>query len=146
MAATVERRWRPDGQPTTARPVLPSPDIPHLNRGQSHRSRIDIPPLAVGWLWPAQVPHARPSAATPWSPGSAAGGRLTVLAASVSVLVQSSLSWFSCTSSPSLWKYRSTTSHTSSGSILKFLGTIDVLMSPLGCRNPWPLVGKSEAY
>ena len=25
-------------------------------------------------------------------------------------------------------------------------GMIDILMSPLGCRNPWPLVGKSEAY
>ena len=61
---------------------------------------------------------------------------LTVLAASVSVLMQSLLCWFSFASSSSLWKYRSMTSRTLAGSILKFLGTIDVLMSPLGCRNP----------
>ena len=68
MAATVERRQHPDGQPATARPILPSPDIPHLNQGQSRWSRTGIPLPAVGRLWPAQVPHARPSAATPWPP------------------------------------------------------------------------------
>ena len=78
--------------------------------------------------------------------GQCSWRRLTVLAASMSVLMQSSLSWFFSASSPSLWKYRSTTSHTLAGSILKFLGMIDILMSPLGYRNPWPPVGKWEGY
>ena len=50
--------------------------ISHLNQGQSCRSHTGIPPPAVGWLWLAQVPHAQPSVATPWPPGSAAGGAL----------------------------------------------------------------------
>ena len=146
MATTVERRWHPDGQPSTARPILPSPDIPHLNQGQSCRSRTGIPPPVVRRLWPAQVPHTRPSAVTPWPPGSAAGGALLCWWPPCQYSCSHHSPGSSCTSSPSLWKYRLMTSRTSSGSILKFLGTIDVLMSPLGCRNPWPLVGKSEAY
>ena len=72
----VEHRRCPDGQPATARPILPSLDIPHLNQGQSRWSCTGIPPPAVGQLWPAQVPHARPSVVTPWPLGSAAGGAL----------------------------------------------------------------------
>ena len=64
---------------------------------------------------------------------------------SVSVLMSWSSSRSGLLSSSSLWKYLSMTSHTSVGNTLKFLGTIDVLMSPLGCRKPWPLLGNWEA-
>ena len=71
----VEGRQCSDGQPATAQPILPSPDIPHLGRGQSRRSHSDTLP-GVRRLWLVRVPRAWPSAATPWPPGSAAGGAL----------------------------------------------------------------------
>ena len=70
----------------------------------------------------------------------------TVWAASVSVLMYSSSSRSAFLSNSSLWKYWSMTSRTSVGSTQKFLGMMDVLMSPRGCRKPWPLVGNLEAY
>ena len=141
----MERRQRSDGQPATARPVLPSPDIPHLSQGQSRRSRSDTLPK-VRQLWLAQVLHARPSAAMPWPPGSAAGGAL---------LCWWPLCRYSCSRRspgsfpPPVPPYGNTDGQLLAHQreeFLKFLGMIDILISPLGCRNPWPPVGKWEAY
>ena len=101
-------------------------------------------------LWLAAVAGASASCMATCSNAMAAGqsscNRQTVSVVSMLVLMSSSSSRSALLSNSSLWKYWSTTSCTSAGSTRKFLGTMDTLISPRGCINPWPPVGNWEAY